>query len=71
MPTVKEITKHFLIRNGFDGLLSDDGDCGCIISDLMPCEPNEGIIDCSAGYKRPCECNDEHDFHISATRACK
>jgi len=68
MPTVKEVIKHFLIRNKFDGLVNDDGECGCIIDDLMPCYPNEGILECKAGYKQPCDCGD-HDFHISTEKA--
>lgn len=68
-PTVKDIIKRFLIRNNFDGLLDDTGDCACENNDLMPCEPNEGILDCRPGYKRPCDCNEEHDFHMATTKS--
>lgn len=61
-PTVKEIMKHFLIGNKFDGLYSDD--CGCSIDDLMVCDEN--VIHCCPGYKHPCDCPDEHLYHIGA-----
>jgi hypothetical protein len=51
MMSVKEIVKTYLESNGFDGLYSS-GECGCIISDLMPCG-TESALDCLAGYKSP------------------
>ncbi len=47
---VKEIVKKFLEDNGFDGLWSNDNECGCEISDLMPCGQVEEN-DCSPGVK--------------------
>jgi hypothetical protein len=48
--TIKEIVKEYLSNNGYDGLFSDIIDCGCEISDLMPC-CYEGIENCESGYK--------------------
>lgn len=59
----KEIIKEYLEKNGFDGLYSDDGDCGCEVSDLMPCESDD-CMSCNAGYKHPCLCGEGHFFHI-------
>ena len=68
MPTVKDIIEHFLIRNKFDGLMDDDCECACIIDDFMPCEPNEGILNCRPGYRQPCDCEEQHSFHIAGKR---
>jgi len=50
---VKQIVETYLKANGFDGLYSggeyDAGDCGCDLSDLMPCGGR--IDDCVAAYK--------------------
>ena len=64
--TVEEIVIEYLKKNGFDGLYCV-GECGCEISDLMPC--NEAIEHCEAGYKQPCDpetCNldGDCDWHI-------
>lgn len=50
--TVKEIVKEYLLAKGFEGLYAEC--CGCKIDDLMPC-CCEGIEDCEAGYKVPCD----------------
>ena len=34
---VGTIVREWLIRNGYDGLVSDRCECGCSIDDLMPC----------------------------------
>jgi hypothetical protein len=45
---VIDIVKQYLINNGFDGLTWEYGECGCDLSDLMPCDtPNN----CVPGYK--------------------
>ena len=49
MPTVKEILKDYLDKNGFDGLVGDD--CGCCCNDLIPCDGDD-IGYCEAGFKR-------------------
>jgi hypothetical protein len=58
---VKEIIVDYLKKNGFEGLYNADGECGCLLEDLMPC--GEGGDYCEPGYKRPCDCGD-HDFHV-------
>jgi len=47
---LKEIVKEWLKQHNYDGLFNDD--CGCIISDLMPC--NEPGTQCEAGHATPC-----------------
>ena len=49
--TVKEIVAEYLTANGFDGLFNDPANCGCQISDLMPC--GQAYCSCEAGYKAP------------------
>lgn len=48
--TVREIIRDHLISGGFDGLYLPLGECGCLLSDLMPCENG---WDCKPGYKVP------------------
>jgi len=47
---LKKIVKQWLSKNGYDGLVSADLECGCEIDDLMPCDTP--LVDCEAGYKR-------------------
>ena len=54
---VADIVKRFLEENGFDGLYSEDEECGCFKADLFPCS-EECVPDCVPGYLVPCE-NDE------------
>jgi hypothetical protein len=49
MPTVIEIVALHLRANGFTGLVSSSGGCGCEVDDLAPCGGIGG--ECSAGYK--------------------
>lgn len=47
--TVEKIIIKYLKQKGFDGLVQPDHECGCEISDLIPCD-----LDCSycePGYK--------------------
>ena len=46
---IKEIVEKYLRENGFDGLVSEDYECGCELDDLMPC--SEFNSDCQPGYK--------------------
>jgi len=56
--TVKEIIVKYLKENGYDGLCHVDSECGCEISDLIPCsELNDS---CETGYKKLCkDCNEQ------------
>lgn len=47
MNVLKIIQEH-LRANSFDGLVSDDRECACLVSDLAPCE-NIGEL-CEPGY---------------------
>jgi len=67
--TYKATVETWLIEHGFDGLYSDSGDCGCAIGDLFPC--NTLLNDvwwCAAGYKVPCDCDEDHEFHVVETK---
>ena len=64
---VKEIVAEYLKSHGYDGLYHDS-ECGCEVSDLMPCciemPPN-----CESGYKVKCDpetclADGNCDFHI-------
>lgn len=49
-PTVKSIVTEYLKNAGYDGLYAE-GECGCLVDDLMPC--NDAYENCRAGYKLP------------------
>lgn len=58
---IRNIVQIWLEENGFDGLCEEDYECGCEISELMPCdEPRPG---CMAGHKKKDETG-EYDFVI-------
>lgn len=59
MPTIKEIVKEYLEKNGYDGLLNDD--CACLLNDLYPCGE---IGNCQAGYKGACTCGEGCDWDV-------
>ena len=67
MTEVRAIVKKYLEDNDFDGLYNSSIECGCVISDLMPCE-YDCISDCVPGVRVPCvpeECPvGGCDFHI-------
>jgi len=60
---LKQIIKEYIEKNGFDGLLNQDEECGCLIDDLFPCTNNFNIEDCEPGYKHPGR-SEEYDFLI-------
>ena len=67
----KGIVKAYLKKNGFDGLVNEDNDCGCEISDLMPCM--EAMENCEPGYKGKCDpetcpADGDCDWHISTKK---
>ena len=50
---VREILRHWLKANGYDGLGCFDGDpCGCVLDDLISCDECF-CPDCSPGYLGP------------------
>ena len=57
---VYEITKKYLIDNGYDGLFTDD--CGCLLDDLMPCDCDCSY--CEAGYKLSVEEADRLGYEV-------
>jgi len=68
--SVKEIVSEWLKKNGCDGLVNEDAECGCEASDMMPCESSCG--DCEAAYRvrcgtDSCECGscDDNGWHMS------
>ena len=51
-PTVSELVTAGLKAGGFDGLLSDDGECACLTEEGIPCEAAPPT--CMGGYKLLC-----------------
>ena len=53
---VKQIIIKHLEDNNFEGLFNTEVECGCEISDLMPCDNMDS--DCQPDYKIECtKCN--------------
>lgn len=67
MSSVEIIVKDYLEKNGYDGLVDYNGECGCDLKDFMPCEGIE-IQGCRPGYKVPCTCAEECDWHIATKK---
>jgi len=69
--TVQEIITKWLTDKGYEGLFALD-ECGCEVSDLMPC--GEWVGNCEPGYKVPCpgaeDCwaGGDCEFHIGAKK---
>ena len=66
---IQDIIEDYLKKNGFDGLYRED-ECACKIGDLFPCG-GEGVLDCDAGYFGPCDCGEQHRFHIGPKKEGK
>jgi hypothetical protein len=49
MSRVIEIVKAHLVAGGFDGLVQTDAECGCELSDLVPCCGDFGA--CEPAYR--------------------
>ena len=60
--TVSDIIAEHLNNYGFDGLYFDR-ECSCLVEDLFPCG-GEDIPYCIPGYKTPCDCGEDCDYHI-------
>jgi len=48
-PTVGEITREYLEKNGYSGLIQPDAECGCSLDELNDCDEN--CMECIAGFK--------------------
>ncbi len=59
---VKQMVVEHLEKNGYDGLYAPDGECGCLIDDLAPCE--EFQPGCLAGYMVQAPPGDENEFYV-------
>jgi hypothetical protein len=46
---VKQIVREYLEKNGYDGLYSENGRCGCDFEDFMPCGFQDAF--CEVGHK--------------------
>ena len=59
--TVRRIVGDWLEENEYDGLCTDEFECGCQVGDLMQCDaPSKG---CMAGHRVPSE-DPEYDYLI-------
>lgn len=61
-----DMVSAYLKSHGYDGLVSDDHECGCLLDDLMPCA-GEFAMNCTAGHRvEGCDpmCGEGCDFHI-------
>ena len=68
--TVIEIVKKYLEENGYEGLVHADGECGCELDDLAPCD--EWFCQgCEPGYKVKCECGEGCNFHIATQKSVR
>lgn len=53
--TVRSFVADWLKEHGYEGLVNYDGECGCQINDLMPCENSiAGLGDCRPAYRYEC-----------------
>ena len=59
MNDVKQIIEDYLKSQGYDGLYNSDGECGCEMSDLFPCD--ESPVNCIPGYKSQCDEECQHE----------
>ncbi len=57
--TVTDIIKAYLQAHGYDGLVSEYRECGCVLDDLVPCDQDPSH--CEPGYKVDCTPECDHD----------
>jgi hypothetical protein len=63
MKTCLDIIKEYLKDNGYDGLFNIEGECGCELADLAPCDSL--CVDlCEPGVKIEDD-SGEHDWLIA------
>jgi hypothetical protein len=61
--TALDILHDWLKTNGYDGLVDDNGECGCELGNLVMCESDP--TSCIAGHKVECDCGEDCSFHIA------
>ena len=71
---VTKMVRLHLTANGFEGLVSEDSECGCTLDDLAPC--GEMKADCAAGHRIQQPPGGEFDYlifpgHRKDCQACK
>lgn len=66
--TAIEIIKDYLEKNNFGGLWNSDGECGCELSELIPCDNMDA--ECMPGYKNLCSKCDVENCHIKNDSGC-
>lgn len=59
---VREIIKKYLVDNEYDGLVNEDGECGCQVGDLFPCGDPSPF--CEAGHKLILEPPGHPDYFV-------
>lgn len=66
--TCLDIIIEYLKAHGFDGLVNEDLECGCVLEDLQPCASD--MSECKPGHKvAGCTCGEGCDFHIKSGEA--
>ena len=60
---VYDMIREYLEKNGYDGLVSDDSECGCVLADLAPCDE---VNNCWAAYKWPGD--EESAFYMKTVK---
>ena len=56
---VKGMVESYLKEHGYDGLVQEDGECACLLSDLSPC--GDMLPRCRAGHRVECDANVHED----------
>jgi hypothetical protein len=64
--TVKEIVREYLIKNGFEGLVNQDSECGCDMEDLIVCD--ERCNNCEPAYRHKCPEGHEADYLMTLSK---